>query len=261
MLDRLFRTDPILSATGLAMLFCIPPTVLALALDPRLFEGQPVWLKPLKFEIALAIYLLTLAYFARWMPEPLLKSRRYRVYAGIVAFTVVGEVLWIGGAAANATASHYNYTEPFLEAIYPVMGLFAITLTSASAVYGWRIWRNDRAGLDPAMRRALGLGLILTFVLTVIAAGILSSQPGHFVGTPETGAVLPILGWSREVGDLRVAHFLATHAMHVIPLAGLVLLALPGPVLRRRAVTAVAVGYVALVVLTLVQALRGMPLI
>ena len=66
----------------------------------------------------------------------------------------------------------------------------------------------------------LGLGLILTFVLTLIAAGTMSSMPGHLVGTPVTGARLPIVGWSREVGDLRPAHFFATHALHVVPLAG-----------------------------------------
>ena len=62
---------------------------------------------------------------------------------------------------------------------------------------------------------------MLTFVLTVPIAGTLAQMPGHFVGTPVTGAAVPVFGWSREVGDLRTAHFLATHAMHFLPLAGL----------------------------------------
>ena len=33
--------------------------------------------------------------------------------------------------------------------------------------------------------------------------------------------MVPLLGWSLAVGDLRPAHFLATHAMQILPLLGL----------------------------------------
>jgi len=36
------------------------------------------------------------------------------------------------------------------------------------------------------------------------------------------------MGWSRDGGDLRVAHFFATHALHVMPLFALVAGHLPG---------------------------------
>jgi len=88
----------------------------------------------------------------------------------------------------------------------------------------------------------------------------MTSTPGHFVGTPadwDTG--LPLMGWSRSVGDLRVAHFLATHALHGIPLAGLIaVLTLPDAT-ARRAVLLASAGYAALVVATFVQALAGQP--
>jgi len=48
------------------------------------------------------------------------------------------------------------------------------------------------------------VGLILTFVLTVLAAGAMAQRLTHSVGE----------------GDLRVAHFLATHAMHAVPFVG-----------------------------------------
>jgi hypothetical protein len=103
---------------------------------------------------------------------------------------------------------------------------------------------------------ALGLGL--TFVLTVPVAGYMSSAPGHFVGTPaDWDAGLPLMGWSRSVGDLRVAHFRATHALHGIPLAGLIaVLTLPEATARRVVLLASGL-YAALVVATFVQALAG----
>jgi hypothetical protein len=85
----------------------------------------------------------------------------------------------------------------------------------------------------------------------------MANGTGHLVGTPLTGALLPVMGWSREVGDVRVAHFLATHAMHALPLVGLAALALPGR--AAGAVWAGAVLYIALTLGTFAQALAGRP--
>ena len=106
----------------------------------------------------------------------------------------------------------------------------------------------------------MALGLVLTFVLTVPVGGYMSSSPGHFVGTPagwDTG--LPLMGWSRSVGDLRVAQFLATHALHGIPLAGLIAVLTLRQVAARQAVLLASALYVALVMATFVQALAGQP--
>ena len=254
----LFRHEPLMAATGLLLLLSLAVTLPALALDPRLFQGESVWVKPIKFQIALALYTLTLAWAARWVPQGLLDSRAYRVFAGVAVFAIAGEVAWIAGAAMFGTASHFNVGTPVMQALYGLMGLFAVTLTSVSLVYGVALWRAGRA--DP-FRLSLALGLILTFVLTVIVAGTMSSMPGHHIGTPVTGETLALMGWSREVGDLRVAHFLATHALHGLPLvgwlAGRALAAGPA----RAVVWAASGAYAALVLGTFAQALMGLPLI
>ena len=164
------------------------------------------------------------------------------------------------GAAALGTGSHFNLSSPIWETLYSLMGLAAVTLTSASLVMGLAIWRNPATGLAPALKLSVMLGLVLTFVLTVITAGYMASTTGHYVGTPVTGERLPILGWSREVGDLRVGHFLATHALHGLPLVGLVA-ARMGESAGRGVVWAAAAGYAALVLGTFAQAIAGMPLI
>ncbi|MGL5008909.1 MAG: hypothetical protein ACRC6I_03445, partial [Paracoccaceae bacterium] len=114
-------------------------------------------------------------------------------------------------------------------------------------------------GLSPALHLSIALGLILTFVLTLIAAGTLSSMTGHHIGTPVTHAALPILGWSREVGDLRVPHFFATHALHVLPIAGLIASRMFDARTARGLVWATALAYVALILLTMLQAFQGRP--
>jgi hypothetical protein len=95
------------------------------------------------------------------------------------------------------------------------------------------------------------VGLILTFVLTVPIAATMSSGTSHLVGTPLTGTRFPIMGWSREVGDLRLPHFLATHAMHSVPLAGLT-----G---NRAAVWVTALAWTGLTLWCFARALQGLP--
>ena len=248
-LARLWTDAPAFTATALMATFGLIPLYAAMAIDSRLFQGEQVWIKPVKFHVALAIYLISLAFFARFMPAHTRNGRPWRRFSYAVAFAVLAEMVWIGGAASVNTASHFNMDLPFMTVIYGVMGAFAVLLTSASLVMGLSIWRNPASGLAPALHLSVALGLTLTFVLTVGVAGYMSGNNGHFVGTSTRG--LGVMGWSRDAGDLRVAHFLATHALHAIPLAGLFA--------SRSVVWASATAYVALVLATFVQALQGQP--
>lgn len=218
-LRRPFRDEPVFMGAALVLTLSMIPVLLAMALDTRVFQMESPWIKPFKFQMALALYLATLAIYARWLPETVRSARWYKIFAWVVVGSVVGEMVWIGGAAAFATASHFNTSSAAMAAIYNLMGALAVTLTSASTVYGVAIWRNANTGLSHGMRAGLSLGLVLTLPLTLITAGFMSGYGSHFVGTPLTHATLPILGWSTEVGDLRVSHFFATHALHLIPLA------------------------------------------
>lgn len=255
-LARMWRDAP--AFTGLAVLIALGmvPLLAALALDDRLFQGDPVWIKPLKFHAALAIYLVSLAFFARFMPQATRDRRLWRGFVAAVCLAVLAELLWIGGAASFQTASHFNVASPVMSALYGLMGAFAVLLTSASLFVGISIWRNPATGLPDALRLSIALGLVATFALTVLVAGYMSSNLSHFVGTSSRS--LAIMGWSRDAGDLRVAHFFATHAMHSIPLAGLLAVRfLPGQ--ARRVVIAATVAYSALVLALFAQGLAGLP--
>lgn len=259
MIPALFGPDPRLAVLGAVLLCSMIPTGLAMQIDPRLFQGESIWLKPLKFEFALAVYLLSLAFFARFLPAGMLDRRGFRIFSAVVILCILGEVAWIGGAAMFGTASHFNLSSPVMEGLYGLMGLFAVTLTSASLVYGIAIWRNPAGLSDAALRLSVVLGLVLTFLLTVVVAGYMSSQPGHLVGVPITDARVPVMGWSREVGDLRLPHFLATHAMHVIPLAGLVASRILSDTAALRAVWAVSAGFVLVTGASFAMAIMGLP--
>lgn len=258
--SEFFKREPLLAGTTLMLAVLLAPLLVAHSLDARLLQGVNVWVKPIKFAVALVVYLGTLAWFAGWLPAGTTEKRWYRLFVRVVVASVVAEMVWIVGAAAAGTASHFNSSVPLLMLIYPVMGVLAIILTSASVVYGVVIWRDASSRLNPAFRLSVAIGLVMTFVTTVIAASVLASGTSHFVGGAGTDAGgMALMGWSRTGGDLRVAHFFATHALHALPLIGLLLSPWGQSGWARSVVILGAVGYVLLIGYALATALMGQP--
>ena len=65
---RLASDEPRFTAMAIMLALLAIPTLAALGLDARSFEGLNPWIKPLKFELSLGLYLITLAFFARFVP-------------------------------------------------------------------------------------------------------------------------------------------------------------------------------------------------
>jgi hypothetical protein len=256
--NELFRRHPLFAGAALCMLMLMGPTLFAMALDQRTFLDINVWMKPFKFELALVIYLATLAWFAGWLPKDVATARWHRIVSTIVVLAITAEMTWIAGAAAFGVASHFNSSAPLMIALYAIMGVLAVVLTSMSLVYGIVILRDRSSRLDPVFRQSVAIGLVATFVLTTMVAGHMSSTGAHFVGGNHSDAEgLPLMGWARDGGDLRVAHFFATHAMHFIPAAGFFASRLSAPRLGGLAVVSFSALYVAFIVSTFVEGLAG----
>jgi hypothetical protein len=204
--------------------------------------------------VSVALLSLTTAWFAAQLPASV---RRGRAFAALV-WTLIApggfEVGYITLQAALGEASHYNLADRLHQTMYTLMGLGAMLLTATQPWLAWLIWRHGDRSVAPAYRLSVLLGLTLTFVL---GAGV-----GMLLGgmQPPGGAGLPVLGWSRTGGDLRVAHFIGIHAGQVLPVIGFVLSswrprgALPG-------VWVAASLWAGLWAVTLAQALSGRPLI
>jgi hypothetical protein len=78
------------------------------------------------------------------------------------------------------------------------------------------------------------------------------------VGGLDGGPGLPLTGWSREHGDLRVPHFIGLHAIQALALIAVGLRRWRRPeAVRVRAVLAATASYVSLFLLLLWQALEG----
>ena len=229
-----------------------------LYIDERTLNGVSVWTKPFKFSLSLAVYFATLAWFAPLMPADYFATARGRVLTWVPIACGVFEMAYIIFQAGQGQHSHFNVNTPFHATMYSLMGGGAALLVAMCLWMGVTILRVH--GTRDPFVLAVGLGLIATFVLGGGFGGYLGSQTGHWVGgTASDAQGLTLVRWSRDGGDLRVAHFFGMHAMQVLPLLGALIQA---TVARRTGVILVVLAtlaYGALTAWTFVQALRGVP--
>ena len=230
--------------------------------DARQVDGAAVWMKPLKFAISFAVLFGTIALIQPRLSQPVREGWALRAIGWVMAAAFLAEMAYMTYQAALGEASHFNIGTPFHRMMYEVvMGGGAIALVLSVAVIGWIVQRDRAPDLGSGLRAGIFLGFGMTFVLTMVTAGYLSINAGHFVGLhPEGAAVLPLFGWSGVTGDLRPAHFAALHAMQALPLLGL-WLDRRGDRNPVRAVRIGAVLYGGLTLAVFAQALMGLPLI
>jgi hypothetical protein len=269
LLDRLWRAGPPLTAVGALMLVASAVSLVGMLVDPRLITGAPAWLKPFKFAISTAVYSLTLAWIFTYLPD---RPRVRRIVGWTTAIVFVLEVAIIDAQAWRGTTSHFNAATTLDRTLYVVMGGAILLQTLVSVAVVVALWRQRFTD------RPLGWALRFGMTLTVLGAltGPLMTRPtpaqledlrggarltvvgAHSVGGSDGGPGLPVTGWSREHGDLRVPHFIGLHAIQVLALIAVVLRRWRRPeAVRIRAVLAATASYAALFLVLLWQALRG----
>ena len=210
-------------------------TLVALPFDRRIILGLNPWIKPLKFEVSTIIYLLTITLMlhgVRWHKSPggagWRRSRLWLSWSFAVSMTL--EISLIVLQSARGVRSHMNYSTPLNGLIFAVMGQLILLNTVAVA---WLLWMWFVGEVRTPAALTWGVRLGLTMLLIGSLEGVLIVMHGaHTVGANDGLAGLPFLNWSRQHGDLRVAHFFALHALQLLPLAGLLL---AGTRLRRAA--------------------------
>lgn len=249
---------PIVVLTALSLAF-LATCLLWAGFDDRMIDGAMVWAKPLKFSISFAVLFATMALVEPYFSKSWRDGWMFAGIAAVMAASMLLEMIYMIAMAAQMQASHFNTATPFTAGMYALMGVGAVCLVIGVGLMGGAAFRDKAARFGPGLRAGVGWGFVLSCVLTMITAGTMSGMAGHYIGTPAQGAaVIPLMGWSASVGDLRPAHFVSLHAMQVLPLLGLYC--------DKRAkgaglVKAAAMIYVAITLAMFAQALMGLPVI
>ena len=258
-LTELYRRNRVLALLGWLHLAVFAALLLIAPFDTRTILGLNPWVKPAKFLVSITIYVWTLAWFTRYVSA---HRRSVRLVSWGTALVFVGEMVCIIMQAARGTTSHFNIKSPFDAAVFSVMGLL-IAVNTLLVLVTLLLFISPTERPAPAYLWGIRLGLLLFFLGSLEGVAIVMNG-SHTVGASDGGPGLPFVNWSTRAGDLRVAHFLAFHALQLLPLAGFLLSRYKSDWPRRRqvaCVTALAVLYAALVSLIFRQAMGGRPLL
>lgn len=221
--------------------------------DSRLVVGANPWLKPLKFELSIIVFNLTIGWLLLRLALP---PSSARVISWVVAVAMFVEISAIVVQAARGVTSHYNLSTPLNAAIFTAM---AVAIVFNTLAIGWlcalSFW--PQAQLAPAVAWGIRLGIVL-FLLSSLQGFQIVGNKGHTVGASDGGPGLPMLRWSTQAGDLRVAHFIGIHGIQILPLLGYILSRSD----RHAGTAVVATVFAAILALffwTLSQAWAGRP--
>ncbi|ALG13682.1 hypothetical protein [Kibdelosporangium phytohabitans] len=263
---------PLLVLAGLALAQLVL-SIGGLVVDDRVLIGDPIWLKPFKFAVSIAVYATTLA----WMVSLLRKGKRVvAVMVWVTVAAMVLEMIALVLQTIRGVPSHFNASPGFDGFVFSMMGNAIAALWVANVVIAVMLVRQRV--LDAPMRWAIRIGLVLALIGMAVAFLMPAPTPeqlellrndiepgmigAHSVGVPDGGPGMPITGWSTVGGDLRIPHFIGIHAMQVLPLLALFLRRRFGAEqVRTRLVLIGGLFYTGLLALLLWQALRGQSLI
>lgn len=217
-LAQLHRRQPEFALAGWVALAWLLACLVLAVLDPRLFDGVSVWVKPAKFAASFVAWFWTLAWLWPALSPDQQAGRVARAVVGVMLAMALFEQGWITWRAAWGAPSHFA-RDGLGSVVYALMGLGATLLVAGAGLLGLMIlWRGSRE-IPRAARLAAGLGLLVTGVLGGVTGFAISGQGSAWVGAGSNAGGWPPFYWSFAAGDLRVAHFLAIHAMQAIPLA------------------------------------------
>jgi hypothetical protein len=230
----------------------------AMPFDQRKIMGLNPWVKPVKFDVSVIVFLITIAIILSALPEEWATTKLWIGWGMGVAMIVEDTIIAL--QSARGLRSHMNFDTPLDASLFAVMGLF-ILLNTLLAAWLLFAWCRTNAGLPPAVAWGIRLGLVMLLAGSIEGVRIVMNG-GHTVGAPDGGAGLPFVNWSTQHGDLRIAHFFALHALQIFPLVGIALAATKLRTgVQLAALCAFAAAYGWAVWWMFATAMRGMPLL
>jgi hypothetical protein len=206
------------------------------------------WNKPFKFAFSTFLFSWAMAWYCFYLPN--FNTTLFNISTILL---LSFEIIYIAIQAGKGQISHYNISTPTYSFLYSMMALAASIVTLYTAYIGYLFFTTEFPALPDYYVWSIRFS-ILIFVVFSFEGFAMGSRMNHSVGALNDNSNLFIIGWSKTVGDLRVAHFIGMHALQVLPVLAYYVLK------NTKATFLLALLYFILAAFTLSQALKGRPL-
>ena len=210
----------------------IPILLILVFVDQTEINAEPRWIKPLKFFLSIGLYNLTLEWLYRFFrtDQNVVQLNRVR---WVIAVGMLIEGVLIVTQAARGVQSHFNIATSLDALIFSIMGISISIVVLAALCSGFIIWKARKLA-PPVFGEAILLGILIMTVASFQGFAMTGPTPqqlaasergegpllagSHFVGEPpvEDHRTLPFTGWSLDIGDLRIPHFIGIHALQCL---------------------------------------------
>ncbi|MFB5650260.1 hypothetical protein ACE5IS_06420 [Leptospira wolffii] len=205
--------NPRMFYVGLISFLTVPLFILLSVIDIREVVGVNTWIKPIKFAISIGTFLWSMAWYLDQLKEfPKFKERIEKYF--LISLSV--ELILITIQSARGVQSHFNQSSLLDGAIYSIMGMFIFPMIPV-AIWMDHKFARMKSDLDPRIKVGIRFSLWIFAIASVVGV-FMSARLAHSVGVPDGGPGLPLVNWSRNGGDIRIAHFLGIHSLQVLPL-------------------------------------------
>jgi hypothetical protein len=257
---ELDANDPVLSRLGWALLLVVPVFAVLAMFAPAATAVNP-WIKPIKFSMSFSTFASTISLLLMALQIPRWQLTLVR---RAIAASVALEILSL---AAQAWRSAYHLSgHSLLDTSLAQMTNSMVMVNTGIVCWMLALFCANRVRtnwIDRPMVSAIRYSIMI-FLAGNAIGGYMLARGSHTVGVADGGPGLPFVNWSVIGGDLRIAHFVAIHAIQIVPLFAYIL-AQMAPILpvkhRRMAVGALAIAVSMVVGATFVQAALGRPLL
>ncbi|MBX7107293.1 MAG: hypothetical protein K1X61_01470 [Chitinophagales bacterium] len=253
--NELLRRNRLLALFGLLDFAAAALMLVLMQSDSHEILGINRWIKPFKFFASVGIWSWSMAWYLVYLKN----QRAVTIYNRMFVILMTLELSAIAGQAARGVPSHFNIATPFDGMIYSLMGIVILTVTLWTLYMNVLFFRQKEFTIPMSYVWGIRLGLVL-FIVACFEGGYMSGRFSHSVGGEDGGPGLPLLNWSTQFGDLRVAHFIGLHALQLLPLFGY-WISKRNPAGSVRFTQSFAVAYFLAFLILLLQALQSVPLI
>jgi hypothetical protein len=207
------------------------------------------WYKPFKFAFSTFLFSWAMAWYCHYLP-----NFNIHFYNWTVIILLGFEIFYIAFQANKGQQSHYNISTPVYATLYSMMAIAASLVTIYTGYVGLLFFKNSFPDLPNYYVWAIRLSILL-FVIFSFEGFAMGSRLNHSVGALNDNSNWLILGWSKTVGDLRISHFIGMHALQIVPVLSYYFLK------NTKLTIGLSILYGILALLTLIQALKGKPLL
>lgn len=259
LLTEIYRRNRVLAVAGWLHLALLLVMFFLSLFDSRTVLGLNTWTKASKFAVSITLYLWTLAWLFKYLRVPRLVMR---LISWGPALLMIAESVCLVIQAARGARSHFNLTTRFDASVFGMMG-FLIFLNTIFALLITILFFTRAEKLSAAYIWGIRLGLLF-FLFAAYEGTVMINNGAHTIGLADGGPGLPLVNWSTQGGDLRIAHLLGLHALQVLPIAGYLISTwkkLLSESWQTAYIFAFALLYTGVTALLFWQAMKGRPII